>query len=392
MKKNLFFLLMLIASITANSQAGFSIQATNPLDTTLEVYTTLTPTNQPGNRRVTSKTKDSTYWRMDTYRLLWPQYKARNEGTPTSIVWVDSLGNVRKSLLSAIPGLGAAENDPVWNANKTSYYTKTQADARYLQSFTETDPTVPSFVKSILTGDILNWNAAFNWGDHSLAGYLKGIDTVSLSSRINAKLSVETDPLSVHTGDSSSMLINYLRKAQATALYQPIGSYLTSEIDGSVTNELQIISLSNRNLSISNGNTITIRQEDYDSLLHKPTFPSTFRDSVVYYNSLGPIVQKIRTWVGLLTPSTGNGQAVDISSAGFSTIVSVKALGFKNTATATSVPNVAVKSVSTTSVVLNITEGNANLTVIGIVSVLLGVSTQFANVTGLTVYLEVTGY
>lgn len=32
------------------------------------------------------------------------------------------------------------ETDPVWTAEKTSYYTKIQADARYLQSFTETDP------------------------------------------------------------------------------------------------------------------------------------------------------------------------------------------------------------------------------------------------------------
>jgi hypothetical protein len=32
------------------------------------------------------------------------------------------------------------ESDPIWSAASANYYTKTQADARYLQSFTETDP------------------------------------------------------------------------------------------------------------------------------------------------------------------------------------------------------------------------------------------------------------
>lgn len=42
----------------------------------------------------------------------------------------------------------------------------------YLQSFTETDPTVPSFVKSITNTDISNWNSAYGWGNHAGAGYL----------------------------------------------------------------------------------------------------------------------------------------------------------------------------------------------------------------------------
>lgn len=36
----------------------------------------------------------------------------------------------------------------------------------------ETDPTVPSWVKTISESQIANWNAAFGWGNHSLAGYL----------------------------------------------------------------------------------------------------------------------------------------------------------------------------------------------------------------------------
>lgn len=41
----------------------------------------------------------------------------------------------------------------------------------------------------------------------------------------------ETDPLSVHTSDSAAMLFPYLRKLDASALYQPKGNYLTTETD-----------------------------------------------------------------------------------------------------------------------------------------------------------------
>jgi hypothetical protein len=63
----------------------------------------------------------------------------------------------------------------------TNFYNKTQSDNRYyplssnpagyLTSFTETDPTVPNHVKAITTTQISNWNTAFGWGDHALAGY-----------------------------------------------------------------------------------------------------------------------------------------------------------------------------------------------------------------------------
>lgn len=92
-----------------------------------------------------------------------------------------------------------------------------------------------------------------------------------------------------------------------------------------------------------------------------------------------------------VTPSTGNGHSVDITSCGFSNILSVNAIAVKNTSTATSVPNVAIKSVSTTAIVLNIIEGNSSLVTLLGSGVLLGVATLFANVTGLTIYLTIEG-
>jgi hypothetical protein len=50
------------------------------------------------------------------------------------------------------------------------------ASAGYLTSFTETDPTVPSHVKSITTTNISNWNTAYGWGNHASAGYLTSFD------------------------------------------------------------------------------------------------------------------------------------------------------------------------------------------------------------------------
>ena len=46
--------------------------------------------------------------------------------------------------------------------------TKTWTSSQnYLTSYTETDPTVPSHVKSITTTNVSNWNTAFGWGNHA---------------------------------------------------------------------------------------------------------------------------------------------------------------------------------------------------------------------------------
>jgi hypothetical protein len=55
-----------------------------------------------------------------------------------------------------------------WN---TAYGWGNHATAGYLTSFTETDPTVPTHVKSITSTDITDWGKAYGWGDHSQYGY-----------------------------------------------------------------------------------------------------------------------------------------------------------------------------------------------------------------------------
>ena len=53
-----------------------------------------------------------------------------------------------RAQISSLTGITLSETDPIWVFEKAYYYTKIQSDARYLQSFTETDPTVPAWAKT----------------------------------------------------------------------------------------------------------------------------------------------------------------------------------------------------------------------------------------------------
>jgi len=112
---------------------------------------------------------------------------------------------------------------------------------------------------------------------------------------------------------------------------------------------------------------------------------------ISYYNSGGTISAVVKKWIGIVTPSTSNGYSIDISSAGFSQILNAQVIAIRNTATVTSSPNVSIKSISTTAIVVNVTEGNALTQVIFGATVLLGVPLVFANVTGLTLQVCVEG-
>jgi hypothetical protein len=60
----------------------------------------------------------------------------------------------------------------------------------YLTS--ESDPTVPSHVKSITTTDISNWNTAYGWGDHAAQGYLQAETDPTVPSHVK---SITTDDI-----------------------------------------------------------------------------------------------------------------------------------------------------------------------------------------------------
>lgn len=119
---------------------------------------------------------------------------------------------------------------------------------------------------------------------------------------------------------------------------------------------------------------------------------TTFPDSVQFFKSTGRINQRIKIWSDTLAASSASGMSVDISSASFTSILSVSAVAEQNTATATSVANVGIKSYSTTAVVLNMTTGNGSLINVLGNNVLLGPSTAFATTSGLRIHVTVMGF
>lgn len=109
---------------------------------------------------------------------------------------------------------------------------KWQPKGDYLTGYTETDPTVPSIVKGITSGNISNWNAAYSWGNHSGLYPLnqRFLDSMAaVQARINGKLNI---------GDT-------LNK------WQPKGDYLLSETDPTIPGHIKGITMGN----IANWNT-----------------------------------------------------------------------------------------------------------------------------------------
>ncbi len=149
--------------------------------------------------------------------------------------------------------------------------------------------------------------------------------------------------------------------------------FITSEVDGSITNEIELPSQTSNLGKFLNTN---------------GTNPSweIIPNELTHYNASG-VLSVTKRWIETVTPSTGNGYSIDISSAGFTNVLGVSIISIKNTSTPTSVPKVSIKSITSTAVVVNIIEGNATLQL----GLLLGTSEQFVNTSGLTLMVIVEG-
>jgi hypothetical protein len=116
-----------------------------------------------------------------------------------------------------------------------------------------------------------------------------------------------------------------------------------------------------------------------------------FSPAIAYYNAAGLISAVVKKWVGIVSPNTANGYSIDISSAGFTTILNVQIICIRNTSAATSSPNVSIKSISTTAIVCNIVEAStAQVTILGS-SVVAGLPIVFASTAGLQLQVMVEG-
>lgn len=94
---------------------------------------------------------------LDTSANIWSRVQTTYQVAQANYSTTYSLSNDIRDSLSARYTKAQSdarflqsftESDPVWTAAAANYYTKTQADARYLQSFTETDPTVYAWAKA----------------------------------------------------------------------------------------------------------------------------------------------------------------------------------------------------------------------------------------------------
>lgn len=118
---------------------------------------------------------------------------------------------------------------------------------------TETDPVFgASSAKGITSTNTTNWTAAYGWGNHANAGYLK--------------VFTETDPLwiaassnyytksNMQTSGSAQLHFNNLTNKPTT-----IAGYGITDADSSTTNEIQSLSLAGNDLTLSKGGgTVTL--------------------------------------------------------------------------------------------------------------------------------------
>lgn len=136
------------------------------------------------------------------------------------------------------------------------------ANENYLTDFTETDPTVPSHVKTISTTNIANWNTAYGWDNHATQGYLKAGDMPSTDlsnyytkSESDSKYELKfaknnafnksfgTTSGTVAQGNhthseylTSVNLNGYATESWVTSGFQPKGNYLiSSDLNGYAT-------------------------------------------------------------------------------------------------------------------------------------------------------------
>lgn len=134
------------------------------------------------------------------------------------------------------------EIDPIWNSDKTNYYTKSASDLRYLQSFTELDPNVPGYSKSLSSFSVVktSTDALYYPLSSNPNSYLTGITSGQVTTALGFTPYSNTNPngyISSFT-ESDPTVPSYSKslsgfsviKSSTDPLYRPIG-YVPSWTD-----------------------------------------------------------------------------------------------------------------------------------------------------------------
>lgn len=239
-------------------------------------------------------------------------------------------------LFSQHPAYGLTISDITnWN---NAYSWGNHASAGYLTSVNETDPIfLTSAANSISVTNLNNWNTAFGWGNHASAGYLTNFtetDPIFLTSAANgitlANITdwnnasswgnhvglyrpisyvptwneITSNPFSFAT-PAGDQLLKYNSTSNKWENWTP--NFLTTEVDGSVTNEIQTLSLNTNQLSISGtgGNNVTFTNWDTDKN-DDVTLTAPVAGDILYYNG--------SAWTAI--PKGTTGQVLTMGASG----------------------------------------------------------------------------
>jgi hypothetical protein len=136
-------------------------------------------------------------------------------------------------LFGASPSFGiSGTNLTNWNQ---AFNWGNHATAGYLTSFTETDPLFGASPASSISGSEINhWNDAFNWGNHATQGYLTGF--TESDPQFNASVAQSITAENISTWNNK----------------------LDTEVDGSVSNEIQTLSIVDHTIHLTNGGSVLL--------------------------------------------------------------------------------------------------------------------------------------
>src|SRR6056300_586023 len=147
-----------------------------------------------------------------------------NDGIQNYVLATDGNGNVSWSSVGSLAnaGIGYGDLSVTTNAPGTpslSYnngvFTYTPPDlSSYLT--VETDPIYTASSWYTTTNNSINWDTAYNWGDHSTAGYLTSETNTAISYNIGTTTLTYTDELGNNTNIDLSGLLDEDARAIAS--------------------------------------------------------------------------------------------------------------------------------------------------------------------------------
>lgn len=156
-------------------------------------------------------------------------------------LFAESSGNA--SFTESDPVFAASPSSGIWSSDifnwNTAFSWGNHANEGYLKGFTESDPLFLLHpAHGIANENLNNWNTAYGWGDHT--GLYKPLTWLPSWSEITENPFLISSPL-------ANQLLSFNVVTEKWENWSP--DYLTTEVDGSVTNEmqnlLQVLSMGN---------------------------------------------------------------------------------------------------------------------------------------------------